>query len=114
MVQPIADGFLVEFYPLKTRSATEASSKQSFIVPTLPGELNPAGILAGYLALVKEDYRSGELWKNWQYQAKAYIQPRSSNSISQSGIKIAKLMKLASPNSYTGHTFRRTGANFFS
>ncbi len=80
-------------------------------------------VLQRYLALFKPIQRDGvdgNLWKYAEETSKSSTQLHIANKniginkLREIGIEIAKYLGLPSPNNYTSHCFRRTGATSMS
>lgn len=61
-----------------------------------------------YFAL--ENWNDDQLIKNWNVKGQCFSQSMGSTPLGNTGIYIAQLLQLPNPETYTSHTFRRSGA----
>jgi integrase len=104
----LKDGIMVSVIRFKT-----TNKPMRFLVPSsLPElEVSPVAILTKYINLVKPWLEMKKLTRLWPRPNKNVFtsQFRGKNHVGQVAKKIARFLKLA-PESYTGHSFRRSAA----
>lgn len=75
----------------------------------------PGEVIARYIEAVPLSCRSGRFLKQWKVTPRGDIgyrnQPLGKRTLSQSGVKVAEFLELESPELYTGHCWRRSGAS---
>lgn len=103
---------------LVTIRSTKPHRSKSFIVQQHPDPLvDPVKIYRKYIALRPEPERlnkakvpvNGPVWLRYE-RGKCSAQRIGKKTIAAMPTRIATFLKLASPEAYTGHAFRRTGA----